>query len=334
MFALIRYIFRNDLLAGCFFIALSYLPFLLPKTSSGMGALAIGASFYLGALFIANYVIKKLGGRSIVSLVRGSPKNNQNFTFISIALGAFMGFIASDLGGLWYFPYWSATTYFVIGFILGGWAFYFLVLIACYEAMKLFLDRVLPQRERVTSYFSYEKHLYSALFWVGCACLTVVGVAALASTKLFTSFHYTVNTSKQPYLAWYFWIISFLGMFFICEYVEYRRKRSSLIKDTIHGYFNPLLAVILVGVLLAITNEVQNFDVFLWRYANYPLAGHHLFNIPIFIIMAWPLHIIALLVFWRAFGNGSSSVVFANSKYHPAKKKFRPGLSPAYAKAR
>lgn len=312
----IRTIFKSDLIAGLFLVVLSYLPLFFPQVGSGkIGSLAIGASFYLGALLIGNHITVRMGGFSLISRVRGNRRNNRSFTVSVIGMALFFSLIAADLGGLWYFPYWSTTDYFFIGFVLGGWVFYVITLIVCYEALKLVLDKILPQRKRVGSYFKYEPHLYRGLFIVGLVCLSIVGAAALYGTRFFTNFHYTVNTAKSPYLPWQYWLLAFVGAVFICEYVEYRRKRSSLLKDTLHGYINPILAMILVGILLAITNEVQNLGVLLWRYANYPWPQITVLTIPVFVIMAWPLHIIAFTEFWRAFGNGSSSVVFANSKY-------------------
>lgn len=317
----IQTVFRSDLIAGAVLIIFSYLPLLRPNVVSGkIGSLVIGAAFYLGALLIGNHITLKLGGLSLISRVRGNRINNRSFTMAVIGMALFFSLIAADLGGLWYFPYWSTTDYFFIGFILGGWAFYVMTLIVCYEAVKLILDRYLPQRKRVVSYFKRERLIYTGLLLVGVACLAVVLGAAFYNTHFFTQFHYIVNTAKSPYLPWQYWILAFIGALSICEYVEFRRKRSSLLKDTLHGYFNPLLAMLIAGTLLAITNEVQNFGVYLWRYANYPWPERTFLNIPIFIIMAWPLHIIAFTEFWRAFGNGSSSVVFANSRFLKIKR--------------
>lgn len=319
----IRSLFRNDLLAGICLLLFSYVPLVFPSLniSGKIGSLVIGASFYLGALLIGNHITVKLGGFSLISRIRGSSRNNRNFTEVIWGGAIFFSLIAADLGGLWYFPYWSATDYVFIGFILGGWVFYVITLIVCYEAIKLILDRLLPRQPRVTAYFKYERHLYNLLLPLGVAALAVVMGVAMKNTHFFTQFHYSVNVAKQPYLQWYYWLLAFVGALFICEYVEFRRKRSSLLKDTLHGYFNPLLAAILAGTVLAIANEVQNFGVYLWRYANYPWPNTTLFHIPIFIILAWPLHIIAFVMFWRAFGNGSSSVVFANAKKIRTRRK-------------
>lgn len=133
---------------------------------------------------------------------------------------------------------------------------------------------------------------------------------ALRNTDLFTNFHYTVNSVKDPYLTWPYWIVAFFGALGVCEYVAHRRGRCTLISTIIEGYGNPLVAFFAVSFILAITNELQNLSVYVWRYANYPLSSIEVLHIPIFIILAWPLHIIFFVEAWNAFGPASSTVVF------------------------
>jgi|GEM_PF-1552713 len=332
----IRIIFKSDLIAGLLCLLFSYTPLAFPSLniSGKIGSLVIGAFFYLGVLLIGNYITRRLGGFSLITKIRGSPRNNRSFTGVIWGGAVFFSLIAADLGGLWYFPYWSPTDYVFIGFILGGWVFYVLTLLVCYEAVKLILDRVIRQRKKVIDYYHYEAHLYKLLFVIGLTALTVVMAEALRTTHFFTQFHYSVNIAKKPYLSWQYWLLAFVAALFISEYVEFRRKRSSLIKDTLHGYFNPLLAALLAGFIVGFANETQNFGVYLWRYANYPWPNITLAHVPVFILLAWPLHIIAFTVFWRAFGNGSSSIVFANAKSISKRRRTAPRRLVAAAAAR
>src|SRR3990167_6552465 len=127
----LRVVFKNDLIAGCFLVLASYTPFLFQQVDYGLiGSLIVAAAFFLGILMISNFITVRLGGFSLVYRIRGSPKNNRNFILISIIIGLFFSFISADLGGLWYYPHWTTTSYYVIGFLLGGWAFYILALIA------------------------------------------------------------------------------------------------------------------------------------------------------------------------------------------------------------
>ena len=212
----IRILFRrHDILAGVCLIIISYLPFRFPNIRfDNFTSLLIGVSFPLGVLLIANQAVIHLGGFSPLRLIRGSRVNNHSFTIVCIVFGAILEFVAADLGGLWYFPYWSVSTYMLIGFLLGGWAFYFLFLIVCYEAVKLALDKILPQKKRVVSYFHNEPILYKILFVAGIGMLAAVVRQTLINTHYFTQFHYQVNQIKPPYLTWQYWIITFFGLWF------------------------------------------------------------------------------------------------------------------------
>ncbi len=149
---------------------------------------------------------------------------------------------------------------------------------------------------------------------MGIFCLSFFAGAALYVTDFFRNYYYTINTPKLAYLGWQYWILAFFGAFFCLEYIEYKKKRTSLLKDTLHGYYNPLLAILTVSVFLAITNEIQNTNVYLWKYANYPWPNLAFFNVPAFIVLAWPLHFIIFLECWRAFGTNTSRVIYENEK--------------------
>ncbi|HEX5447737.1 MAG TPA: hypothetical protein VFW90_00855 [Candidatus Saccharimonadales bacterium] len=310
-----RTIFRNDLIGGLFFILLSYVPLATGwSPAPGVASLIIGAAFPLGGLMIGNYITVKLGGFSLISRIRHSSQNNQSFTLMALAGGAILQFLIGDLAGIWYYPQWSLSTYLLIGFVVGGWVFYFLFLIVCYEAAKLILDKYFLPKKEVTRYFKHEGLIYKLLLCVGVISLCAIAYQAVVNTDWFTKFHFSVGQAHHPYITWYMGALSFVGIVSICEYVEYKRKRSSLVKDTIHGYLNPLIAGIVASLVLAWTYEIQNYGVLLWKYANYPWPDQYVFGVPLFVVLAWPLHVLGLVVFWRAFGNGSSSVVFANAK--------------------
>lgn len=236
----------------------------------------------------------------------------------------------STFGGLWYFPHWTATEYYVLGYILLGWAFYFLFLTLCYQAFKLILDVIVPQRKLVRSYYRFERKSYKALGVIGGWIAIMVITVAFQDSRWLTIFHVSVNSIQKPYLYWYWWIIAVSAWIVLCEFIEYRRRRSSLFKDTIHGYFNPLLAIFLCGIILAITNEYQNLPINLWHYAIFPWTNYTVMKIPPFVVFSWPIQIAAFVEFWRGFGeNNATEMLFANSfpisrsaNHHNPRKKY------------
>ena len=97
IFKIIRKIFINDLIAGMFFICLSYLSFIFPLSFYGkISSLIVGASFYLGVLFIGNFITIKLGGFSLIDKIFKSSKEKESFIILSCFMGVFFAFNSTD----------------------------------------------------------------------------------------------------------------------------------------------------------------------------------------------------------------------------------------------
>ena len=183
----------SDLIAGVFFVALSFAAFLIPHSAfTKFSSLLVGASFYLGVLLISSWYIFAQHHPSVFGGIFRHRRERNIFLALCLLMGTFFGFIVSDLGGFWYFPYWSATDYVLIGYVFGGWAFYILTLITCYEAGKLFFDRIFRFR-KVTKYYAFEKYLYRVLLVIGTICVAIVAKEALVQTNFFFDFIYTIH---------------------------------------------------------------------------------------------------------------------------------------------
>lgn len=301
--------------AGIILLACSYIPhYLSPQDYGFWGSLFYGAIYYLGGIYLADAVILSLSGKSLMKTIIYTPENRVSFIKLSL-LGAIPFSLAvSTFGGLWYFPHWTATEYYVLGYILLGWAFYFLFLTVCYQAFKLVLDIILPQSKPVKAYYRFERKSYKTLGVIGGWVAIMVITVAMQDSRWLTNFHVSVNSVQKPYLYWYWWLIAVSAWIVLCEFIEYHRRRSSLLKDTVHGYLNPLLAVFLCGITLAVTNEYQNLPINLWHYANFPWTMYTVMKIPLFVVLSWPIQIAAFVEFWRAFGEQKATdMLFANS---------------------
>lgn len=306
----------NKLLAGLFFLVASYIPHMIGPHDYGFwGSLLFGAFYYVGGIFLADHIIIKLSGRSLLDQITGTK--GQRWSFIKLGLlGAIPFSLAvSTFGGLWYFPHWSAVDYYVLGYVLLGWVFYFLFLTICYVAFKLMFDHLIPQKRPVKGYFNFERKSYKALGIVGGWIAVMVITVGLQNSRWLTDFDISVDHLQKPYLYWYWWLIAVVGWIMLCEYVEYRRYRTSLLQGVLHGYFTPVIAIFACGVTLAITNELQNLPINLWHYGNFPWQNFTVYQIPLFVIITWPIHITAFVEFWRAFGDKKvTNILFANSR--------------------
>ncbi len=314
--ALYHHIRKFDLWFGLWCTLISFVGFLIPlEQHTKLSSLFFGASYYLGLLIIADGVVLRITGHSLVRDIMKSPKEKRSFFNMCLVGGTIFSVLTCELGGFWYFPYWSTSDYIVFGYLLGGWVFYLLFLVVTYEAVKLIIDKYFtPGTKRVYKYYSFEPTLYKGLFVVGCIGMLYVAIAALYNTRLFTHFTYNITTLKTPYITYQYWLLAFVSLMCICEYVEYTKKRTSLLKDTFHGYLTPLISILVIGLFCAVSNEFQNLGVFLWRYGNYPLEGFTVLGIPLFVVLTWPLQYVGILSFWRAFGSNLSSLVFAGDE--------------------
>jgi hypothetical protein len=101
-------------LIGVLLLACSYIPHHLQSQDYGFwGSLFYGMIYYLGGVYLANAVIVALSGKSLIRTILLSPKNRVSFFKLSL-LGAIPFSLAvSTFGGLWYFPHWTATEYYV-----------------------------------------------------------------------------------------------------------------------------------------------------------------------------------------------------------------------------
>ena len=320
-----KYLSAGECVGGLVMVAASYLPhFQSPRDYGFWGSLLFGALYYGGGILLSNYAIMKMSRRSMLQAILGTRKNRWSFIKLGLIGAVPFSLAVSTFGGLWYFPHWSAIDYYVLGYLLLGWVFYFYFLTACYIAFKLAFDMLIPQRKPVSKYYDFERRYYKALGVIGGWVAIMVITVGLQDSRWLTNFHVEVNKPQTPYLYWYWWLIAVIAWVILCEFMEYYRRRSSLLKDTLHGYYTPLIAVFLCGITLAVTNEFQNLPINLWHYANFPWISFTIYKIPLFIVLCWPIQILAFIEFWRAFGDKrASEVLFSNSFRRPTKQRDR-----------
>ena len=101
----------------------------------------------------------------------------------------------------------------------------------------------------------------------------------------------------------------FLGTWFVLESIEYFRKKTSLLKDIFHRYFNHLASILIASFILAIIMETENIPLGFWIYTNWPFENIRLLHLPIMMLVAWPLHYVAFLSLFRAFTEKQSDEI-------------------------
>ncbi len=302
---------RNRHIIGIFLLILSLGPFVLPEYFNTGTTLTLFYFFYcFGVVLIGDYITYNIAGQSLLDNIL----KNSSFRFRYIVIGVIAGLIldgfAAYLGGLWYYPYYSFLSYFIMVSVMGGFAMYWFCILVSYEAVKVVLDKYFGGTKHITRSFKYENIFYTSLGVLGTFGISIVLYEVLHSTKMFSDFFLIINDYKKPYLSFWYIILTFFSLTFLLEFIEFKRHRTSLFKDILHGYYIPLVAIVVVSFVLSIYMEFQNLPLKLWVYANWPAIDIALGGIPILVFFAWPLHYIFFLSFYRAFGDRSSSAVW------------------------
>lgn len=318
LFRLLSLFSPNYLLTGVLYIVLSFVPAFLPARDYGFwGSLIFGAFYYLGIVYLGEYVVQRFTFVSLLSTIFGGRRSAWNFMVLGLLGSIPFSLLVSNLGNFWYFPYWTNVDYFVLGYVLFGWSFYALSIVFGYVMFKVLLDSLLPKHRISKKRYRFEPGMYKAFGVIGGWAAAMVFTMSMATTRWLTDYHYLANQPRDPYMFWYWWLIALFGWIVLCEYVIHKKRRSSLMSSTMHGYYVPLIAFVLIGITMGITNEIQNLPINLWGYANYPWQSMQIFDVPLFVIFAWPLHIIGIVEFYRAFGEEKLSSHF----FDPPRKK-------------
>ena len=298
---------------GLIFFTVSYLQFLLPSELVNFKNLTIlNLAFMLGIIYICEGITLKLKNQSIHHEIRKNTKNLIAFVVVSTAGGILLDGIAKWLGKLWIYPYWDFYTYLFL--FIPGFAIYWLMIVESYLATKAIIDYFHGGRQIVGKSFGFEKYLYKFLGIVGIGFITI-SIIFIASNwyqdgGYIADLRDVSSITENFKTNFSYLIFLFLGLWFSLEFIEYSRKKTSLIKDIAHHYFSPLTSILIGSLLLAIIMETQNAPLGYWIYTNWPLQNFQLFGLPILMYFAWPLHYILFLSLFRAFTQKESDEIW------------------------
>lgn len=301
---------------GLVFLLLSFLPLFTPDSFKSTIVVTLASGLYcLGVAFLFDYLALIVSGNSFLQKILKKGVGRVRYFLIALLVGFILEFFATYLGGLWVYPFYSLSKYFLVAFLAGGFGWYFLCILISYEAFKSILDKLLPGKRFVTKDYKYEKWFYKILLILGVCGFAVFLFGVVMNAGELERFVLDVSHVKVPYISFWDIMLVFVSSFFVLEFIEYKKHRTSFLKDTLHGYLNPLLAIILCSVILGLYMETQNVPIGVWYYTNWPLQDFTIYHIPVVVyLIGWPAHYIFFLSFYRAFGDRRSSVIFSGDK--------------------
>ncbi|MBI2356769.1 hypothetical protein HYV12_01835 [Candidatus Dojkabacteria bacterium] len=302
-------VFKSRLWIGVFLLLLSLFPLIFDFTFVKGFLLAIFHIFYdIGIVLVCDSIIEINTGKSFLKSLLSTPRNILLFALASNIGGLLLDSLANYFGGMWYYPHWSSGLYLALFSV--GFTVYFSSILFSYLAIKSCLDRWSEGRELVTKSYSFEKSLYRILFLLGISAIAYVVYRIFYTTSFFRDFVFEISKYKAPYLNIYDMFVAFFGVWFLFEYLSFKKGQNNFIKDLLHGYMNPLYAIIFAATILALYMEIQNLPIGLWIYSNMPLDSLKIVNLPILLFVGWPLHYIAFLAIYRYFGEPLSNGIW------------------------
>ncbi len=252
---------------------------------------------WLGLILICEHITYRLKRKSLLKTVRLSRSNTINFIVASVLGGALIEGIGQWLAKLWYWPYFSLPDYLAI--FIPGFALYMLMVGECYLAMKAIFDTIITPRKISIKYYPFERKLYRVLAAMGTVAI-ILGLVLL--------FHdypgryvFNINSPNALHVTFLGVIMIAFGVWWCCEYIEYRHREMSFMKDIIRAYWNPLLAIVFATIIVGISSELINLRHGYWVYVNWPLQHTRFLGLPIIMLtVAWPLQFIMFLSLLRA----------------------------------
>ena len=293
---------KTKLTIGILLMIFSYFSYLLPEKLLGTyPVFLLFLIFIIGMILICEVITMALKKKSLTKEIIKNKMNLVAFLIVSIIGALMIEMMANYSGKLWYYPKLNIYLYAILFVPLV--TFYWLLIAESYLATKAVIDYLVKGKKIITAPLSIEGFIFKFMGMSGMILLAGTIGFALADyvwqgKPFFTpqdiylvTNHYRINFSTI--------MLIFLGVWFTLEYLEYSRKKSSLMKDLLHGYFTPILAIIFGSLLTAILMETQNIPAQAWIYINWPFAYLRLFSLPLFVYLAWPLHYITFLSLFR-----------------------------------
>src|SRR3989338_181341 len=301
---------RKRLYLGFILIFVSYASF-----SSEIGnshKLLLAALFYLGVVWVCEWITISLAGTSLLLEIRKSWHNLFAFIFTAFLGGLLLDGVAKFLGKLWIYPDWSPSFYALI--FIPGFAAYWLVICESYLALKSLIDFCMRGKKRIGTSYKLEKTFFKLLGIIGIILSSVAIILLYIDFKRQSlPFFLPENVySEAPsfHVAFLEILLLFLGAWLLLEWIEFYRRKTSLLKDIMHHYYTPLIAIAAGSFITSVFMEAQNIPVGLWRYTNWPLSEISVFGVPVLTFIIWPLHYIAFLSLFRALTDKESQAIW------------------------
>jgi hypothetical protein len=286
---------RPDLaIAWAVFVPLAYLPNFAPKRSVNLASLTLFWAFFaMTTIILCDQVTVAFEHRSLFQEATGSGSAWFSLLSVGALSGLLLDGIAQWLGKLWIYPYWNEVIYastFVIGFCA-----YWLAAAESYLAVKAILCRCLHTAAPAAAPRSYPMALFRMIGVTGLA-LTVTGIVLLLDDYRRSGGYVFEIRRALPVKAHFgYCLMAFAGVWLMLEWVQSALGGLSLLKTLLDGNCRPLFALLIASAAFGVFWETVNAAHHFWIYTNWPLPQWQFMNIPVMVLVLWPLQYLVFL---------------------------------------
>lgn len=253
---------------------------------------------WIGVVLIGNFLnrLNKEGGYYYwgrISLSR----------FTRIIFAAYIFNFYLDLTGgifmrLWYYPNLNMPWYYTF-FAPMGYIVYGLVLILFYRYFKAKMDDYVSPGRMTNFQSKIYKDLmeFTPFFSIPVFALTFLYMLFVAGNYSFNILDLNSSPGIPSNIVPI--ILNHISLFFLLEYLCYRRGFDSFIKGIIRGNYIPLIAIFLASFICILLIEVSNTPLQIWKFDNWPLNDIRFANIPVLAYLTWPIQFLLILPILR-----------------------------------
>lgn len=293
-----KYIYAHELIIGILLFSLSLpLSYIISNSSTKL-SFALLFFNWVSISLIVGSIYRKVKHKSFLPIDRKSLIYFLNLSLVSVFFCIILDFVGAVTTRLWYYPTIPNVIYYTLAPI--PFAFYTLILYMLYDILKTKLTR-----KRTKSISVRTKKLYGQIMLgeliIGTLGIILSMIYLVNHIQTFNIIVLDLNKSSSRVVEWWFIFLILLSVFFVFEYLCYRRKKETFTKDILSGNFVPILAIIIANIIAIILIEIPNSPLQVWVFDNWVFNDIRISNIPIFAIIAWPFQFLTFLSIFRFF---------------------------------
>jgi hypothetical protein len=270
---------------------LSFIPWVFKIPTDFHSGMIFSLVYGAGYVFLCNSIILKYSKKK--------PKNfvhilRTHMVVIGLLSAVIIELFANWIWKLWYYPHFSLPVYFFALFVV--LVIYFVFILKGYLAVRSILLAHIKQKRIRKSGKSY--HLFFSLIGLTGSIGFILGLARSISTIHVHGVAFFNSYATHDFNLINILLVS-LSLVFILEYLEYKEHEDTLIMHLIQKDWVPLASILIASTLTSITMEGFNIPLTIWIYTNWPLANITFFNLPLTVLIAWPVQYILLIALYR-----------------------------------